>query len=298
MPIINQVDRELAILLYLSPTIACFSILTQNQKNYIDYVNFYCDLALELKLESIALPVCHDIAELISLVSKRNLQIIPILDLQESTQIFSERFLHCVSAESNIVPIVGFKFSTFRNANKGYKLVMDKLDQLHEKYKATMMVDAPRYIRSIEYSNVSSLHYSPFYIADIVAEKFRGSSGRTSVTKKPNFRLFSRQELSVPIIEQDNKSGLDIDKEKALFENDRKLQDLLVRSFHGDIVDKDLTGYRYAYISRIHENIRTRQEFTEFQKNIESNTTRDYLDEKKSMKKVISAELADSNRTQ
>jgi hypothetical protein len=262
-------------------------------------VKFFCDLATEMKLESIALPICHDIEKVISLVSERNIQIIPILDLREPTNIFSERLLHCISAASSIVPIIGFKFSTYRSANKGYNLVMDKLDSLHEKNKATLMVDAPRFIKSLEYSSVSSLHYSPFYISDIVAERYLGSSGRKLQDKKRAFRLFSQADLTVPIIELNNNYGnLDIEKEKGIFESDKKLQELLVRTFKGDNNDSDLLRHRPAYISRIHENIRTRQEFGEFQKSIDSNTTRDYLYEKKSMKEVITTELKDSDRLQ
>jgi hypothetical protein len=74
------------------------------------------------------------------------------------------------------------------------------------------------------------------------------------------------------------------------------LQELLVRVFEGNVSDRDIRGYRPAYVSRIHENIRTREEFEVFHKNIESNTTMDYLYEKKSMKNVITTELKDSDR--
>lgn len=95
----------------------------------------------------------------------------------------------------------------------------NNLDYLHEKNKATLMVDAPRFIKSLEYSNVSSLHYSPFYLSDIVAERYLGSSGRKQPDdKKITFRLFSRDELTVPIVEfHNNENSLDIEKEKMVF---------------------------------------------------------------------------------
>jgi hypothetical protein len=65
----------------------------------------------------------------------------------------------------------GNKFSSYKNANKAYDLVMDDLDALHEDKQATMMVDIPRFLQPSDCLNVSAPHYSSFFMSDIVAEK-------------------------------------------------------------------------------------------------------------------------------
>src|ERR1700739_4786631 len=42
------------------------------------------------------------------------------------------------------IPIIAFKFATYPNANKGYDMVMDDLDKIHEDGQATMLVDVSR----------------------------------------------------------------------------------------------------------------------------------------------------------
>lgn len=287
-------------MLYPSLTSEISSELSTDNKKYFNFLNFFIDLAKEMNLESIILPVYHDLNEIVEYVSKRNLQLIPLLNLRESTNILTKKFEYYVNKTYDEIPIISFSFSTYRRANKGYNLVMDNLDTLHEKGKATLMLDIPRFIKSNDYYNISAPHYGPFFIADLVAERYIGQSGRrTSIEKKERkIRIFYKEDLTVPLynFKERNTNQLDIENEINVFNNDTKLKEFMKRVIEGNMTDMDWSNYRPSYLSRIHENIRTREEFIKFQKHIESNTPKEYLTNKKSMNNIVSTELKTSNR--
>lgn len=77
----------------------------------------------------------------------------------------------------------------------------------------------------------------------------------------------------------------------SVFENDRRLRDLLERIIDGSTKMEDWNYYKPSYLSRVHENIRTKEEFESFRKHIESGTTSDYLRVKNDMNNVVSNHL-------
>lgn len=72
------------------------------------------------------------------LTNKRNLQLIPILDLKGATPLLSSSF-YFRYAGSQDIPIIGYKLSTYPNANKGYDMMRDDLDKIHEDDQGSCM---------------------------------------------------------------------------------------------------------------------------------------------------------------
>jgi hypothetical protein len=217
--------------------------------------------------------------------------------LKTDTQTFAKQYNECRSLGSNDIPIIAFKFSTYKNANKGYDLVMDDLDKLHESSQATMMVDAPRRLPSSD-SNISAPHYGPFFLADIIAERYLGAAGRRvsdDKNKKRHVRVFCRKDLSLPVMDSSliENNRFDTDAELVVFDKDRRLKDLLKRIIDNTVDDSDWLHNRPSYLSRVHENIRTKEEFENLKKHIESDTAEDYLNDKKEMSNIVSSHLKD-----
>lgn len=255
----------------------------------IKFAKFFSALALELGLESVMLPVVNSFSEIKSSVNLKDLQIIPVIDLQDKTEDFTKKFNECKNEESEDIPILAFKFAPYPRANLAYDMIMEEFNKLHEKSKAVMIVNSERYLRSSKSLNVSGPHYGSFIVSDLIAEKFitvRGSSLTKSV------RLFCKDDLvNLPNTNDNISSKFDIQKEKHIFDNDPKLQELLSKLVENNTVDSDWKYSRPFYLSRVHENVRTREEFSELKKNIESETSKDYLQEKPDMNTVINEHL-------
>lgn len=167
-------------------------------------VRFYGELARIMNLEALLLPIPGNVNDILSMLKKREIQLIPILDLRTNTQALTKQYDECRSAGSADIPIIAFKFSTYKNANKGFDLVMDDLDKLHESNQATMVIDAPRFLHSSESLNVSAPHYGSFFMADFVAERYQGPAGRgvnKEHEKKKSIRVFCRNDLSLPVVD-------------------------------------------------------------------------------------------------
>lgn len=88
-----------------------------------------------------------------------------------------------------------------------------------------------------------------------------------------------------------SENKFDLDKEIQVFNGDPKLQDLLKNIADDSLTIKDWKEGRPKYLSRVHENVQTRIEFNNLQKNISSNSTKDYLEEKNDMNTVVSNHL-------
>jgi len=71
------------------------------------------------------------------------------------------------------------------------------------------------------------------------------------------------------------------------------LYDLFKRLVENTAYDNDWVQNRPIYLSRVHENLRTNEEFETFQKHIDSNSANDYLSIKKDMNTVVSNHLKD-----
>ena len=257
-----------------------------SDENRTALIQFLCDVAIELKQEALILPVVWDINKITKITLKSNLQLIPVLDMKDSILDFKKNVKKCINAESNNVPIVALKFSTYAKANLAYRHMMGMLDAMHEREQAVMMVDSPRAIYAEAYNSVSALHYSPFFVADISAERYIGGGGPAGNNL---VRLFSKENLATPYADLDK---FNIEQEKDVFKHDPKLQELLARIATGKLTKDDWKNSRPRYLSRMHEYVRSHQEFQIMQKNIDSNSARDYLDEKPDMAKVVDLELS------
>ena len=73
------------------------------------------------------------------LINKRNLQLIPILDLKRSNPVIIKSSFYFRNAGSQDIPIIAYKFSTYPNVNKGYDMVMEDPDKIHEDGQASCM---------------------------------------------------------------------------------------------------------------------------------------------------------------
>lgn len=259
-----------------------------SDKNKATLIQFLCDVALDLKQEVLILPTIWDVAKITKIALQSDLQFIPVLNMRDPTLNFKKNVKMCIDEESNNVPILALKFSRYATANLAYRHMMAMLDTIHERAQAVMMVDSPRAIYQEMYNNVSALHYSPFFVADITAEIYTGGGGSP---KHNSVRLFSKENLATPYADL---SKFDIEQEKDIFKHDPKLQSLLTRIATEKLTKTDWTNSRPRYLSRIHEHIRSHQEFQIMQKNIDSNSTRDYLNDKPDMAQVIDLELSDN----
>jgi len=282
-PITNRVETSDSLkFLYPSLTAESFSQLDTEKKKF-DYVRFFCNLAKQLNLESITLPVIDNVAKMNMRVTNFGLQFIPTLDLKIDTQIFEKQLDECRQIGSHEIPIISLKFAQYPKANKTYDLIMDNFDHIHEDAQAIMMVDAPRALYSSEELNVSALHYGSFITADLIVESYTGGGG-VNINKK--VRLFCKNDLITQVLQpKDNK--FDVEQEKQVFPNDKKLQELLEKIAKNSLTEQDWKNNRPKYLSRAHENVRTRTEFKNLHKNIESNSTKDYLKEKRDMNSIV-----------
>jgi hypothetical protein len=139
-------------------------------------------------------------------------------------------------------------------------------------------------------------------IADLVAEKYGKSftdktKSNDVVERKKRFRVFCRKDLVTTKIDiQHNIEKIDIDSERKVFEGDDRLQQL----FNDLVTDKaqetDWKGRRPGYISRVHENVISREEFVNLESAIKADEARDYLKEKSDMNDVVERHLKNRNR--
>jgi hypothetical protein len=253
------------------------------------FSKFFGNLAISLGLESILVPVLGEIEEVTSAIDLNKLQIIPVIDLQEETEVFSKKFEDCkeLSAEDN--PLMAFKFAPYPKANIAYDTIMEDFEKIHEKSKGVMIVDAERNLKYSNQPNVSGPHYGSLIMADLIAERYKAGGGG----KKPtSVRLFCKNDLvTIPNVSNNIEEKFDLKSEKQVFKNDSKMQELLERIVNDQITDVDWKHNRPSYLSRVHENARTRPEFDSLQKNIDSETTLDYIEEKKDMGTVIKDHL-------
>ena len=296
--ITNKINEDCIVILYVSFTENTKELIESEEAKYYDVIKFYLEIASFLGIEQVAVPIFYDEKKVIQMVSKRNLQLIPVLDLKQPTESFGKKFDSYISENSISVPIIGLKFATYLNANKGYDKVMQALDKLHEKHKATLMLDVPRYLKSERYKNLSTPHYTPFLVSDLVAEKYNigGGSKNEKKNNTKHVRLFY-DNLTVQLMDSKHDyDELDIESEKKVFEGDKKLQEMLIKILNNSLTENDWKYNRPSYLSRIHENIKTRKEFYQFYRYITTNSARDYLDTKLPMKNAITEDLKQAHK--
>lgn len=285
-PIINQIETSEALaFLYPSLTSEAYTKLDTRLKKK-EFIRFFCKIAKFLNLESIVLPTIDNIFEMSAEVSKQGLQLIPVLEPTSETKIFESHLQNCRKIGGNNIPIIGLRFAQYPNANKTYDLIMDQFDKIHEKGQGVMTVNTPRAIYSDSAFNVSAPHYGSLIVSDLISEGYSGGGG----SSKKNVRLFCKNDLVTPIIKLNDRK-FDLEQEKQVFSNDPKLQELLMKIASDRLTKEDWKDNRPKYLSRSHENVRTREEFEFLHKNIESNSVKDYLKEKRDMNSIISEHL-------
>lgn len=291
----NKIGNQESLVFFYPHLTSDAAKLLTDQKQKKEFLRFFIGVANNMGLESVVLPALIDLNEMKRMTKEKNMQLIPVLNLKEEKTIFENQFEQCRTIGESDIPIIALKFVPYPKANLAYNLIMDNLDKLHEKHQATMMVDLQRSLRGSDYLNVSSSHYSSLIAGDIMTETYYhggGGSGKKSVA------LFCRKDLvtlsSDPTNNIDKK--FELKEEKQVFANDKELQDLLERIVENSTTEKDWKNSRPSYLSRVHENVRTRVEFDEFKKNINADTTSEYLSEKKDMKTVITNHLKDRSK--
>lgn len=288
-------DQESLIFFYPYLTEDATKSLVES-KHKKDYIRFSMDVAKEIGLESIILPAIIDLKEMKNMARERNLQLIPVLNLREKDiTIFETQVNLCKEIGESDIPIIAFKFAPYPKANLAYNMIMDQLDKLHDKHQATMLVNLQRNLRGSENMNVSSPHYGSMMMGDILAETYYQGGGGGDSEQKRSVSLFCKKDLVAlpfdPRYQLDQK--FELKEEKQVFEGDKGLQDLLERIVTNSVTKKDWNGNRPSYLSRVHENVRTRSEFSTFKKSIDADTAQEYLQEKKDMNKVVTSHLKD-----
>lgn len=285
-PIKNRIDSDALNLFYPSLTSESLDSLDTRKKRF-DFIRFFCNVANQLGLESIVLPTMDNIIEMNAYVARHGLQLIPVLNLKEETVNFEKQLTMCQSIGNQDVPLIALKFTQYPKANKTYDLIMDNFDAIHEKHQGIMMVDVPRALYSDTNYNVSAPHYGSFLTADLIVEGYTGGGGGNT---NKSVRLFCKNDLVTPKIQQrDNK--FDVETEKQVFSNDPKLERLFEKMATSNLKEEDWKNNRPKYLSRVHENIRTRSEFKNLHDNIDSNSTKEYLKEKHDMNTVVRKHL-------
>ena len=292
-PIKNRVDPDSLNLLYPSLTSESMDSLDTRKKRF-DYLRFYCNVANQLGLESIVLPTIDNIIEMNAYVAKQGLQLIPVLDLREETMNFEKQLEMCRSIGNQNIPLIALKFAQYPKANKTYDLIMDNFDAIHEKHQGIMMVDTPRALYSDSNYNVSAPHYGSFLTADLVVEGYTGGGGGNT---KKSVRLFCKDDLVTPKI-QPSGNKFDVQTEKQVFRNDPQLEQLFEKIATNKLKEEDWKNNRPKYLSRIHENIRTRSEFKTLHDSISSNSANEYLKEKHDMNTVLKKHLEPRSQKQ
>ena len=286
-PIQSRIDSDSLTLLYPSLTAESVEKLDTRKKK-IEFIRFFCNLANQLRLESIVLPAIDNLIEMYSQVSNHGLQLIPVLELKNETSIFEKQMEICQNIGNRDIPLIALKFAQYPHANKTYDYIMDNLEKIHDKRKqGIMMVDTPRALFSDTNPNVSAPHYGSFFIADLIVERYAGPA-RGNLNKSA--RVFCKNDLITPKTEFiDNK--FDVEQEKQVFSNDPKLEKLFEKMATNKLKEEDWKNNRPRYLSRVHENVQTRSEFKNLHDNIESNSTKDYLGEKHDMNSVVRKHL-------
>jgi hypothetical protein len=297
---IHRVNTNSLTLLYPSITDKALSMLDSNAK-INNFVRFYTEIAWALNVEAILVPAFGNFGEALNIANKRNVQLIPILDLAEKDMdLLRKQFNRARVSGGNDTPIIAFKFATYLSANKGYDMVMEELDKLHETGQATMIVDAPRFLKKLDARSISAPHYSPFFMADMVVESFapkwvvkKKDDDKTKARRK-SVRLFCKNDLAIPEANPSNafKAKFELDSEKHLFSDDPQVADLLDRLVNNNTEEKDWYQRRAYSLSRVHESLRTSHEFDTLRKRIEGNEAKNYLEEKADMHTVISNHLS------
>lgn len=288
LDVLSRIGDKNLRLFYPSLTRASWpKLYDYNDPQKKNLVRFLCNVAIEIGLESIVLPVIYKLPQLAKDVSEMGLQLIPSLEMvNETAHNFEERVNTCMEIGSRDIPLLAVQFATYAKANKAYDYLRERLDTLHEKHQGIMIVDADRAVRARAYKSVSAPHYGAFLTADLSVERYQSGGGGPS----RNLRIFFRDSLSVP--ETKPEVPFDPDVEKTVFENDPHLQELFVRAATNKTTDADWNQGLPRPVIRIHEAVRSRTEFGNLSRSIRSNSARDYLQEKPTMNEVITKDLS------
>lgn len=258
-------------------------------KHLKTYLKKFCSLAKDLGLESIILPQFKDVQTVMNIVKQYDLQYIPIIDSLEQSQ-FDKQLSFFENTDCVDAPLMALKFHIYPNSRYSYDRISNMVVKLHDKNKGIIMLETNR---SLNYCNfVSGIHYSSFFHTDLIAEKYNIFKGKKKQKKeesideqkKKNVSWFLKEKLQVmpsEIIKYDFKKDLE------LFNDDPPIKDLFKRIVEKNPTDQDLESNYLNYFSRLYENIKSRPEFLQFQKHIDSGTSSDYLNDKNEMKKII-----------
>ena len=216
-------------------------------------------------------------------IAKQNLPFIPTINIQGDYRVVTSQLNSYSDMPSSLVPFIGLSYSTLSRSNLAYREAISMLDALHESGKGFITIDSPRVAgRGVLDPDVSALHYSSFIVADLVAERIYTGGGGV-----PNIRLFDKGDLAVPQLgtanSADNHTG-----EDGFLQDDPKLQTLLKDMFHGTISERESS--RATYLSRIHENIVTGQEYENMRRSIVDSELLHYRTEKHRINALLQTE--------
>lgn len=216
-------------------------------------------------------------------IATQDTPFIPTINIHGNYRVVTSQLDSYSKMPSSLVPFIGLNYSTLSRSNLAYREAISMLDALHESGKGFITTDSPRVAgRTVLDPDISALHYSSFIVADLVAERiYAGGDG------VPNIRLFDKGDLAVPQLGTANSVNSHIGEDQFL-KNDQKLQTILNDMFHGAISQKDFS--RASYLSRVHENIITEQEYENMRRSIVNSELLRYRKEKHRINAFLQAE--------
>lgn len=280
-----------------------------NSKKVTKFVNRFCRIIKNLELETVHLPDFENIKSVKKIVNRFDLQYIPMIDPKQDKDILNKQLDYFDNFECVDSPLLSFKFRTFDKTDSNYKIIKSRIENWHEKNKATMVHGAERQLKNCR--DVSGIHYSSLMTADITVAKF--SQGfdikkededdvdltefmETVIATIPTTNWFSTKTLQVSKINQSFKQNLDFTNITNLVSGDGKILELLERIKNRKLSETDLKNMRDSYMSRISEHVDSVIEFSKFGKYVEENSVSEYLETKQDMDSVLKSHLT-TNKT-
>ena len=280
-----------------------------NSKKVTKFVNRFCRIIKNLELETVHLPDFENIKSVKKIVNRFDLQYIPMIDPKQDKDILNKQLDYFDNFECVDSPLLSFKFRTFDKTDSNYKIIKNRIENWHEKNKATMVHHAERQLKNCR--NVSGIHYSSLMTADLTVPKFSQGFNikkeeedvvdltefmETVIATIPTTNWFSTKTLQVSKINQSFKQNLDFTNITNLVSGDEKILELLERIKNRKLSEMDLKNMRDSYMSRISEHVDSVTEFSKFVKYVEENSVSEYLETKQDMDSVLKSHVT-TNKT-
>lgn len=266
--------------------------LRNNQTLLSRFLRFILKIQIDLELPIVMIPFLglsidryKAIANHVNLIKNNHREPFVILDLGYSTADKFSDLLKFFIVEQDI-KLIGFYHKSFIvNA-----LPYDIVSQYIEKNVVFVMLNVDR-TDSVNY-NISKMHYIPFLGNDIYAlktpVKFDDSSEEEAKTKEnemKGIKFFNPRNLTIELAENRISNYNQILKEMGQ-ENNDKLEEI-ISDFDNIRNDRKKIDIMRSF-SKVHEIKASSSEFVKFNKRINSNESKNYVEEKNYLKLSLS----------